>query len=52
MLHLLAAVLITISAAGDAAKDGNDDVVDGFKKNSVNVASCEDSNAGSSGSYW
>ena len=48
MLHFLAAIL-TLSA-GDVAVQvqGND----GFKKNSVNVATCEDSNVGSSGSYW
>ena len=70
MLQFLAAVLITIAAAGDNVPSGvpsndisgggNDatpvaiaEVDDGFKRNSVNVASCEDSNAiGSSGSYW
>lgn len=48
MMRLLAAILLTLSNDDDVVVHAND----GFKKNSVSVATCDDSNLGSSGIYW
>ena len=48
MMRLLAAILLTLSNDGAVVVHAND----GFEKSSVSVATCDDSNLGSSASYW
>ena len=55
MLNFLVAALLTFVVRGTVGTDHAvvQSTSDGFQKNSVNVATCDDSNIiGSSGSFW